>query len=138
MPVAGPVRLCHIASLMRRGESKDVPQNVLQEFLESLSEANTPPNRRQQKILESYAELQFRINGGGHCSVCHASVRHVLPVQVEHRDGSVKKFECLCTRCLEAERVLSKRVTLTVGKAVVVYTPGKSEPRTQKFRPGKV
>ena len=122
---------------MRERRSKDVPRNVLQEYFESLAETGGQPKKRMEKILGSYAEVQYRINGGGHCSVCRAAVRHVLPVRVEHADGSVAAFECLCTRCLQAERVLSKRVTLTVGKAVLVYTPKSPVAlKTQKFKAG--
>ena len=49
-------------------------------------------------------------------------------------DGSIADFECLCTRCLQAERVVSDRVTLTVGRAQLVYTPGEEHPRTTKFK----
>ena len=114
--------------------SKDIPHNVLQDYLESLAETGGHPDQRLEKILGSYAELQYRLNGGGHCSVCRAAVRHVLPVRVEHSDGSISDFECLCTRCLQAERAQSDKVTLTVGKAVLVYTPGEEKPRTQKFK----
>lgn len=110
-----------------------MPHNVLQEYLESLAESGGHADRKVEKVLNSYAELQYRLNGGGHCSVCHASVRHVLPVRVEHNDGSVSDFQCLCTRCLEAERVQSDRVTLTVGKASLVYTPGKPSPKHLNF-----
>ena len=134
MGVARPAHLCHIAFPMRQGRSKDIPHNVLQEYFESLEETGGRPDKRLEKILGSYAEVQFRINGGGHCSVCRAAVRHVIPVRVEHNDGSVADFQCLCTRCLEAERALSRRVILTVGKAVLVYTPGEQEPRTQRFK----
>jgi hypothetical protein len=119
---------------MRNGGGRDVPLNVLQDYFESLAETGGHPNKRLAKVLTSYAELQFRINGGSHCSVCHAAVRHVVPVRVERSDNTVTSFECLCTRCLEAERALSKRVVLTVGKAMLVYTPGESHPKTQQFR----
>jgi hypothetical protein len=120
---------------MRERRSKDVPRNVLQDYFESLADTGVQSNKRLERILASYAEVQYRINGGGHCSVCRAAVRHVLPVRVEHADGSIADFECLCTRCLQAERVLSERVTLTVGKAVLVYTPkGGISPKTQKFK----
>ncbi len=118
---------------MRAGRGRDVPRNVLQEYFESLAETGGHPNKRLEKVLTSYAELQFRINGGGHCSVCRAAVRHVVTVRVERSDNSVTSFECLCTRCLEAERALSKRVILTIGKAMLVYTRGEDHPKTQKF-----
>ena len=134
MAVARPKVLCDIASPMRDGRSNDIPHNVLQDFLESLAETGGHPDKRLEKILGSYAELQYRMNGGGHCSVCRAAVRHVLPVRVEHSDGSIADYECLCNRCLQAERVLSDRVSLTVGRARLVYTPGQSRPRTMKFK----
>lgn len=118
---------------MRGGGGRDVPRNVLQEYFESLAETGGHPNKRLEKVLTSYAELQFRIHGGGHCSVCRAAVRHVVTVRVERSDNSVASFECLCTRCLEAERALSQRVILTIGKAMLVYTPGEDHPKAQKF-----
>ena len=133
MTVARSIHLCDSAASMPSPRS-NLPQNVLQEYLESLAETGGRPDKRLEKVLGSYAEVQYRINGGGKCAVCRASVRHVLPVRVEHHDGSVANFSCLCTRCLQAERVLSRAVSLTVGKAVLVYTPGQLEPRTQKFK----
>jgi len=120
---------------MRDATAKQhVPRNVLQDYLESLAENGGRPDRKLAKVLSSYAELQFRLNGGGHCAECHATVRHVLPVRVEHIDGSVSDFVCLCTRCLESERAQSCRVVLTVGKASLVYTRDRQHPKTQKFR----
>jgi hypothetical protein len=99
------------------------PRNILQEYLESLAEgAGALPTERQQRLLHAWAELQYQLHGGGRCSVCHASVRHVVPVRAEHADGTIAEFACLCTRCLEAERVISLRVVLTVGQAQVEYT----------------
>src|SRR5690348_13189888 len=101
--------------------SNHVPENVLQDYFESLADTNGQPDKRLAKVLTSYAELRYRLNGGGKCTVCGASVRHIIPVKAEHADGTVASFTCLCTRCLEAERAISDRVTLTVGKAIVVY-----------------
>ena len=108
----------------RMGHKREGPsRHEFQEYLAAL--ANGPRAResvRQANLLFSFAELKFRIGGGGHCAVCHAHVRHVLPVEVEHEDGTGKKFTCLCTRCLVAEKTTSRRVTLRVGSAAVVYT----------------
>lgn len=109
-----------------------VPENVLQEFLESLADSNGQPDKRLAKVLNSYAELRFRLDGGGKCTVCGASVRHTVPVKAEHADGTVASFTCLCTRCLEAERAVSERVTLTVGRAMLVYRRN-APMKTQKF-----
>ena len=111
-----------------------VPQSVLQDYLESLAEHGGHPSRRLEKILNSYAELQYRLHGGGKCSVCRASVRHVIPVRVERHDGLVSDFHCLCTRCLEAEKKTSRRVSLTIGKSVLVYTPGERLLKTRTFK----
>lgn len=111
------------------------PHNVLQEYLQALSDsADAGPTERQQKILLSYAELQYQLHGGGRCSTCHASVRHVLPVVAEHADGTIAEYRCLCTRCLEAERVVSNRVTLTIGRAHLEYTTSRSSRQPRKFR----
>src|SRR3954468_1657352 len=103
MAVAHPRDLCHIAWPMRERRARNVPRSVLQDYFEILAETGgQSKNKRLERILGSYAEVQYRINGGGHCSVCHASVRHVLPVRVDHADGSISDFQCLCTRCLQA------------------------------------
>jgi hypothetical protein len=114
--------------------TKELPSNVLQEYFESLSDLARYPDRKMEKVLESYSELLYRLNGGGKCSVCRAAVRHVIEVRVERTDGSVHNYECLCTRCLEAERAVSECVVLTIGKAVLEYPCGKGSPKTQKFR----
>ena len=119
---------------MLAGRANDLPHNVLQDYLEALADTGGHPDKRLERILSSYAELRYRINGGGHCAICHAAVRHVLPVRVEHADGSIADYQCLCTRCLQAERVVSDRVSLTVGRARLVYTPGEASPRTTKFK----
>jgi len=120
------------APQMTTSHKRPVPHNVLQEYLQALADCvNDGPSDRQQKILLSYAELQYQLHGGGRCSMCHASVRHVLPVTAEHTDGTIAEFGCLCTRCLEGERVVSNRVTLTIGRARLEYTTyGGPEPRS--------
>ena len=112
--------------------ARNVPENVVQDYLESLADTNVQPTKRLRKVLTSYAELRYRLNGGGKCKVCGASVRHIIPVKAEHLDGSISEFGCLCTRCMEAERAISDRVTLTVGKATLVYERN-DQIKTQKF-----
>ena len=112
--------------------ARNVPENVVQDYLESLADTNVQPSKRVKKVLTSYAELRFRLNGGGKCNVCGASVRHIIPVKSEHIDGSTAEFACLCTRCMEAERAISERVTLTVGKAALVYERSEAK-KAQKF-----
>ena len=115
--------------------TKSTPRNVLQEYLQALAEGiDLSTIARQQKALASYAELQFRLHGGGRCSMCRASVRHVLPVKAEHSDGTIAEYRCLCTRCLDGERVISDRIALTVGNARLEYTTNPGKPRTRDFR----
>ncbi len=119
---------------MARGHRPALPHNVLQEYLQSLAEgADAGPTERQQKLLHAYAELQYQLRGGGRCSACRASVRHVLPVRAEHADGTIAEYVCLCARCLEAERVISERVILTVGKAQLEYTRSSARPTARTF-----
>jgi bacterioferritin-associated ferredoxin len=101
-----------------------ISHRELQQYLTALA-GNTgngdhPVN--QANLLFSFAELKFRIGGGGKCSVCRAHVRHVLPVEVERENGTHTAYQCLCTRCLVAEKVSAIRVTLRVGHAKVEYT----------------
>ncbi len=114
---------------------RPMPHNVLQEYLQALAEGmDDGPTTRQAKALLSYAELQYQLKGGGRCSMCRASVRHVLPVKAEHTDGTIAEYRCLCTRCLEGERHVSDRVTLTVGNARLEYTTTHTTPATRTFR----
>lgn len=112
----------------------EVPQVVLQDYLESLADKGGLPSRRLEKILNSYAELQYRLHGGGKCAVCRTAVRHVIAVRVERENGSIADFQCLCTRCLEAEKQTSKSVSLTIGKSVLVYTSGHKRLQTRAFK----
>lgn len=94
-----------------------------QEYLTALANGSREKESvRHANLLFSFAELKFRLGGGGHCSVCHAHVRHVVPVEVEREDGSRARFTCLCTRCLVAEKSCARRVVLRVGNAKVEYT----------------
>lgn len=123
------------APQMTTSHKMPVPHNILQEYLQALADdVNEGPTARQQRILLSYAELQYQLHGGGRCSMCHASVRHVLPVTAEHTDGTIAEFGCLCTRCLEGERVVSTRVTLTIGRARLEYTTSYGGPQPRSFR----
>jgi len=95
---------------------------ALQEYLEALADADELPSRRQRRLLLSYAELQYKLRGGSRCAVCNTPVRHIVPVSVERGDGIKVAYPCLCTRCLEAEKAVSKRVVLRIGEAVVEHT----------------
>ena len=104
---------------------KKVPQRFLQEYLEVLAgaQAYQVSNLRNWDLLRSYAELQYKLNGGGRCSLCRAHVRHVIPARVEKPDGSSTDYKCLCTRCFEGERAVCELLTLQLGEAKVEYRP---------------
>ena len=94
---------------------------ALQEYLEALAQSEDLPTRRKRNLLLSYAELQYKLRGGSRCAVCNTPVRHVVPVLVERGNGMEVRYSCLCTRCLEAEKAVSRKVVLRIGQAVVEY-----------------
>jgi hypothetical protein len=94
---------------------------ALQEYLEALADGDEVPARRKRNLLLSFAELRYKVHGGSRCSMCTTPVRHVVPVLVERGNGTEIRHSCLCTRCLEAEKAVSKRVVLRIGEATVEY-----------------
>ena len=94
---------------------------ALQEYLEALAKSDEPPARRRRTLLFSYAELQYKIHRGSRCAVCQTPVRHVIPVCVERMSGMEVKYPCLCTRCLEAEKAVSRKVVQRIGEAMVEH-----------------
>jgi len=94
---------------------------ALQEYLETLAEGGALPRRRKRDLLLSYAELRYKIAGGSRCAVCNAPVRHIVPVFVECKDGTEARYPCLCTRCLEAEKAVARRVVQRIGEASIEY-----------------
>lgn len=113
---------------------------ILQEYLSALADSgDVSVHKRHHNLLFSFAELRFKLGGGGRCSLCRAAVRHVVPVTCERTDGRADSYECLCTRCLEGEKASSRRVSLQIGDALVEYTsPSKlnagSQPAPVKTR----
>lgn len=85
-----------------------VTEKILQEYLQTLAEGQQEQQQvtpqRAKQLLTSYAEFRFRLAGGSQCPLCRASVRHVLPISVLHKNGKKTSYTCLCNRCLEAER----------------------------------
>ncbi len=100
-------------------------EDLLQKYLETLAHAPVfqLSNARHWTLLQCYAEVEFILHGGARCPVCNAHVRHVLPVRAEHNDGTHAEFSCLCTRCFEAERAISRVVVIHVGQARVEHYP---------------
>lgn len=115
----------HSADPEMENKKKPLPADLLQDYLEMLVDAQSfkVSNLRNWTLIQCYAELQFKLNGGTKCPVCRAHVRHVVPVHAEKADGSMVEFKCLCTRCFEAERATSKAVILKMGDATVTYFP---------------
>lgn len=112
--------------------NKPLPANILQEYLEALAEPGDVPGLRQRNVLFSYAELQYRLHGGGRCAMCRSAVRHVMPVYVEHADGTIAEYACLCTRCLEGEKPRANRITLSVGNTLLEYGPRRDDNAAHK------
>jgi hypothetical protein len=104
---------------------KKISSRFLQEYLETLATAHKFrfSNMRNWNLLSCYAELQYKLNGGGRCHLCRAAVRHVVPVNAERENGTVDTYTCLCTRCFEGERARSHKMVLQIGDARVEYTP---------------
>jgi hypothetical protein len=94
---------------------------ALQEYLEALADTDDVLPRRLRRLLMAFAEFRFKLRGGSKCAVCRMSVRHVLPVKVERKNGTRVDYPCLCTRCIEGEKAVSRRLVLEVGKARVEY-----------------
>ena len=111
-----------------------VPPRFVEEYLEVLTRAQSfqTSSVRHWTLLKCYAELQYKLNGGSKCPVCRAHVRHVIPVTIERVDGKVDQFHCLCTRCFEGERAVSKVLTIQMGDARIDYRPHQYGERVQR------
>ena len=103
----------------------ELAAEYFQEYLEAITRAQQfqVSNLRHWTLIQCYAELQFRLNGGGKCAICRATVRHVIPVTTERADGHRDEYACLCTRCYEGERANSVRIVMHIGEAQVSETP---------------
>lgn len=106
-------------------KKRPIPAEFLQDYLAAIVDAQLfkVSNLRNWNLIQCYAELQFKLNGGTKCPVCRAHVRHIVSTQVHKVDGSSQDYNCLCTRCFEAERATSKCVILSMGDATVTYFP---------------
>ena len=111
---------------------KTVAVEDLQAYLQALSENGKAPSGRRWRALQSYAELQYRRNGGGRCALCNTHVRHVVPVRATHLDGAAFEFRCLCTRCLEGEKAISRVVVLRLGDTILEFREGKRIERSSQ------
>ena len=122
------------------GSETLIPTNVnhpqvLQDYLEALAEAAAAAAPAGDKLLFGYAEMKYRMAGGGRCAMCRSHVRHVVPVYSRREDGQQIAYECLCQRCLLGEIALAPEVELRIGDASVRYTRDaqQAEPVTRTF-----
>lgn len=108
-----------------RSTNGELVAAYFQEYLEAVLQAQQfqVSNLRHWNVLQCYAEFQFRLNGGGKCAMCNATVRHVIPVTAERKDGHQDAFTCLCARCYEGERAASARMVMQIGEARVEEAP---------------
>jgi hypothetical protein len=104
-----------------------ISPELFQEFLETLAGVDDLSPEKQRQLLISYAELTFRLRGGGRCPLCHSHVRHVMPIYAVHLDGSERSYPCLCTRCFEGEKGLSSKMVVRLGATSLIYDRGERE-----------
>jgi hypothetical protein len=99
--------------------------DYFQEYLEALTRAQqfSISNIRHWDLIQCYAEFQFRLNGGSHCAICNAAVRHVIPVIAVRPNGHEDTWSCLCTRCYEGERATSGQIIMKIGETEISETP---------------
>jgi len=114
--------------------SRSVSPRVLQDYFEAVAIPEPEERDRAFQLIQSYAELQFRLNGGGRCPVCRAHVRHVVPLSIVRADGAEKRFACLCQRCMEAERATAKSVVMHIGRASWEVAHRRKRPQKSQHR----
>jgi hypothetical protein len=103
---------------------------VLQDYLEALADSAEALSPSDQKLLYGYAELKYRMAGGGKCPLCRAPVRHVVPVFSKRENGDSVAYDCLCQRCLLGEVGMATEVELRIGEACVRYTRNLEDKQT--------
>jgi hypothetical protein len=108
---------------------------VLQDYLEALADSAAAVAPSGKKLLFGYAELKYRMAGGGRCTLCRTPVRHVVPVFSKREDGESVAYDCLCQRCLLGEVAMATEVELRIGEASVRYTRNSADekPVTRTF-----
>ncbi len=72
----------------------------------------------RQEVLLAIAEIDHRLRGNRKCAGCGAPVRAVMRTVSIDDSGHLREYECLCRRCLEAEKVYSRTVTSYVAGVV--------------------
>jgi hypothetical protein len=119
-------------------DQRQVPLWFLQEYLALIANADESldAEERVRLLIFHHAELNYKLFGGGRCSLCNSAVRHIILVATE-RNGRQTRHHCLCTRCLEGERAVSERVVLRLGRAAVEYKP-RPEAITKRWNEGQI
>jgi hypothetical protein len=104
-----------------------VSPELFQELLETLAGVDDLSAEKKRQLLTAYAEVKYRLRGGGRCPICHTHVRHVMPIYAVHLDGRERSYPCLCTRCFEGEKGLSSRIVMRLGATSLIYDRGARE-----------
>jgi len=112
-------------------------QAALEEYLAALESASSLALPEKKRLLLcAYAEFRYQVQGGTHCVLCRAHVRHSMTVEIRRTGGTTSEYAALCTRCLEGERALAESVTLRVGP-VEYETTRRDESAQPQPRPGR-
>jgi hypothetical protein len=108
-------------------DSSRISPELFQEFLEHVAGVDELEPDKKRLLLNSFAELKFRLRGGSRCPLCKTHVRHVMPIYSVHLDGTERSYPCLCTRCFEGEKGLSTRIVMRLGATSLIYDRGARE-----------
>ena len=112
----------------------DACRSLWREFVELSSVNPSAFPVDEQDLLRWYAEWQFRLGaGGGRCGECRTHVRHALPMRCELRDGSERRFLCLCTRCMVALEHSCDRMWYDLGDRVIEHPLRRNQLRAARF-----
>ena len=82
----------------------------------------------RQEVLLAIAEIDHRLRGNVKCVGCGAPVRAVMRTVSVDDSGQTHEYECLCRRCLEAEKAYSRKVTSYVAGVVFDESVNRKEP----------
>jgi hypothetical protein len=88
----------------------------------------------RQEILLALADINHRLYGHGKCNVCRAPVRAIMRTVGVDDAGQTWEYECLCRRCLEAEKAHCRKVTSYIAGVVFDEYENRRE-LVQRVRP---
>ncbi|HUS18467.1 MAG TPA: hypothetical protein VMZ25_02355 [Terriglobales bacterium] len=117
----------HLLSVTTGSASDSIPAELL-------------PKREteRQEVLLALAEINHRLRGNGKCHVCRAPVRAIMRTVGVDDAGRSWEYECLCRRCLEAEKAYCRKVTSYIAGVVFDEYENRKE-LVERVRPaGKV